>query len=84
MLSQERGEHAGCAGGSSNLVAAAGAIPDHNLHKEKAEISYVSKQAGALDSGGRGSEIQPPEGISLQENYLPCKAAGIALKCFQA
>lgn len=25
MLSQERGEHAGCAGGSSNLVAAAGA-----------------------------------------------------------
>lgn len=84
MLSQERGGHAGCAGGSSNLVAAAGAIPDHNLLKEKAEICYVSKQAGALDAGGRGSEIQPPEGISLQENYLPYKAAGITLKCFQA
>lgn len=65
-------------------VAAAGAIPDRNLLKEKAEICFVSKQAGALGAGGRGSEIQPPEGISLQENFLPYKAAGITLKCFQA
>lgn len=72
-------------GDSSDLAAAVGAFPDCNLLKEKAEICYRSKQPGVAGCWWeRGSVIQPPEGISLQENYLPYKAAGFALKCYQA